>query len=109
MGMGARMNQKLANHPAPRRIAPALAGQTGYLLRLAFVRAGELATAILPPGTSPRFYGVLQTITELGPRSQRELSKLLHVNRTMMVALIDAMEEASLVERRRNPADRRSY
>ena len=37
------------------------------------------------------------------------VSKLLHVNRTMMVALIDAMEEAGLVERHRNPADRRSY
>jgi DNA-binding MarR family transcriptional regulator len=58
---------------------------------------------------SVRFYGVLLTLTELGPRSQHELSKLLHVNRTMMVALIDSMEEAGLVERRRNPADRRSY
>src|SRR5437763_10082952 len=98
-----------ASTPAHRRIPPALAQQTGYLLRIAFVRAGEVGSAVLPEGTSVRFYGVLQTLTELGPRSQHELSGLLHVNRTMMVALIDAMEAARLVERRRNPADRRSY
>jgi DNA-binding MarR family transcriptional regulator len=97
------------NHLARRRVAPALASQTAYLLRVAFAHAGDLAAAILPPGMSPRFYGVLATLNELGPQSQRELSKLLHVNRTMMVALIDSMEEAGLVERRRNPADRRSY
>jgi DNA-binding MarR family transcriptional regulator len=92
-----------------RSVAPALADQTGYLLRIAFVRAADVAAAAVPEGMSIRFYGVLLTLTELGPRSQHELSKLLHVNRTMMVALIDSMEEAGLVERRRNPADRRSY
>ena len=94
---------------ATLRLAPALVEQTGYLLRIAFVRAGEVGAASLPEGTSVRFYGVLQTLTELGPRSQHELSRLLHVNRTMMVGLIDAMEGAGLVERRRNPTDRRSY
>lgn len=95
--------------PAPRRVAPALANETGYLLRIARVRATEIAAAVVPEGMSIRFYGVLEILTDLGPRSQHELSKLLHVNRTMMVALIDSMEEARLVERRRNPADRRSY
>jgi DNA-binding MarR family transcriptional regulator len=93
----------------PHRLPPAIADQTGYLLRLAYVRAGELATELMPPGTTVRFYGVLISLTELGPRSQSELSKRLHVNRTMMVELIDAMEQAGLVERRRNPTDRRSY
>jgi DNA-binding MarR family transcriptional regulator len=97
------------NERALRRIPPALVEQTGYLLRVAFVRAGEIGASMLPEGTSVRFYGVLQTLTEQGPQSQHELSELLHVNRTMMVALIDAMEAAELVERRRNPSDRRSY
>jgi DNA-binding MarR family transcriptional regulator len=90
-------------------LPPALAEQTGFLLRVAYVRAGEIGAAQVPAGMSVRFYGVLLILTELGPRSQHELSKLLHVNRTMMVALIDSMEEAGLVERRRNPSDRRSY
>ena len=96
--------------PASRaRIPPVLGQQTGFLLRVAFVRAAEIGASMVPKGTSVRFYGVLQALTELGPRSQHELSQLLHVNRTMMVALIDAMEAAGLVERRRNPSDRRSY
>ena len=103
------MTDARASEPAQRRVPSALAEQTGYLLRIAFVRAGEVGLAVLPEGTSVRFFGVLQTLTELGPHSQHELSELLHVNRTMMVALIDAMEAARLVERRRNPADRRSY
>ena len=48
-----------ASAPAHRRIPPALAQQTGYLLRIAFVRAGEVGSAVLPEGTSVRFYGVL--------------------------------------------------
>jgi DNA-binding MarR family transcriptional regulator len=106
---GSWMSEGTVSQAEPRRIAPALARETGFLLRVAFVRAGEIAASVLPEGTSVRFYGVLQTLTELGPHSQHELSQLLHVNRTMMVALIDAMEEAGLVERRRNPSDRRSY
>jgi DNA-binding MarR family transcriptional regulator len=106
---GAQMSDSRTREHAQRRMPPALAQQTGYLLRVAFVRAGEIGAALVPEGMSVRFYGVLLTLTELGPRSQHELSKLLHVNRTMMVALIDSMEGAGLVERRRNPSDRRSY
>jgi DNA-binding MarR family transcriptional regulator len=103
------MSEQAASGPTIRRVPAALADQTGYLLRVAFVRAGEIGSSTLPEGTTVRFYGVLQTLTELGPHSQHELSQLLHINRTMMVALIDAMEAAGLVERRRNPSDRRSY
>jgi DNA-binding MarR family transcriptional regulator len=103
------MTEVRVSEPAHKRIPPALAEQTGFLLRVAFVRAGQIGAAEVPEGMSVRFYGVLLTLTELGPQSQHELSKLLHVNRTMMVALIDSMEEAGLVERRRNPLDRRSY
>src|SRR5205823_4270012 len=38
-----------------------------------------------------------------------ELAELLWVNRTIMVKLIDWLERDALVQRRRNPADRRSY
>jgi DNA-binding MarR family transcriptional regulator len=103
------MNELSVRAPAQKRLPPALAQQTGFLLRVAFVRAREIGASEVPEGTSVRFYGVLLILTELGPHSQHELSKLLHVNRTMMVALIDSMEAAGLVERRRNPSDRRSY
>ena len=96
--------------PRAARPVPAQLGrETGYLLRLAHVQVGELVASELPPGIPQRYHQVLQSLSDLGPRSQHELSELLHVNRTTMVELIDAMEHANLLTRRRNPTDRRSY
>lgn len=93
--------------PAP--VPESLAHETGYLLRRAYVHAGRWATATMPAGVPIRDYEVLQTLADLGPSSQRRLSELLWVNRTIMVKLVDALESHGLVERRRDPADRRSY
>src|SRR3954468_20047516 len=86
-----------------------LTDHTGYLLRTAFLRASGLAAETFPAGTHPRDAGVLSMLQAMGPCSQQELSDSLHVNRTMMVKLIDGLEARGLVERRRNPDDRRSY
>ena len=93
--------------PAP--IPASLADETGYLLRRAYVYAGRWAMAAMPDGVAIRDYEILQTLADLGPRSQRRLSELLWVNRTIMVKLIDALESDGLVERRRDLSDRRSY
>lgn len=63
----------------------------------------------MPDGIPIRDYEVLQSLADLGPSSQRHLSRLLWVNRTIMVKLVDALEADGLVQRRRDPADRRSY
>jgi DNA-binding MarR family transcriptional regulator len=91
--------------PAPR---PATA-ETGFLLRLAHARATEQIAAALPAGLLPRHQEVLAALAEFGPGSQQQLAERLGINRTIMVSLIDAMEQAGLVERNRDPADRRSY
>lgn len=44
-----------------------------------------------------------------GPVSQQELGEQLGIDRTTVVELIDDLEKQGVVERRRNPADRRSY
>lgn len=98
----------IAHPPDPAPVPGPLADETGYLLRRAYVHAGRWATAAMPEGVAIREYEVLQTLADLGPSSQRRLSELLWVNRTIMVKLIDALESAGLVERRRDPADRRS-
>ena len=51
---------------------------------------------------------MLVVISEIGPLSQQELVERSTLDRTSMVALIDHLEGLRLVERRRNPADRRS-
>lgn len=94
---------------APAPVPQSLLDETGYLLRRAYVYSGQWAAAAVPDGAAVRDYEILQTLADLGPRSQHQLSELLWVNRSTMVKLIDALERQGLVERRRNPADRRSY
>jgi DNA-binding MarR family transcriptional regulator len=46
---------------------------------------------------------------EEGPLSQQRLGERQGVDRTTMVAVVDALERKGLVERRRNAHDRRAY
>jgi DNA-binding MarR family transcriptional regulator len=86
-----------------------LTDYTGYLLRTAFLRAAGLAAHMFPKGSHPRDASVLSTLEAVGPCSQQQLVEALHVNRSVMVKLIDGLEARGLVERRRNPDDRRSH
>jgi len=60
-------------------------------------------------GISGREFAVLTLIDSEGPASQQRLAGRIGVDRTTMVALIDALEEKRLVSRRRDPSDRRAY
>lgn len=62
-----------------------------------------------PLGLSPRGWGVLSTLVESGPLTQIDLATTLSIDRTAMVYLLDELEEQGLVERIRNPKDRRSF
>ncbi|WP_131747802.1 MarR family transcriptional regulator [Frankia sp. Cppng1_Ct_nod] len=97
------------HHPASVSIPPALADSVGYLLRLAHEWAEQCALVMLPPGQHPRDYAVLTTLEHRTATSQQNLAERLAVNRTIMVKLVDRLEAAGLVARRRNPTDRRSY
>lgn len=69
----------------------------------------ELAKARLAPmGLTVQMCGVLIRLGE-GPLSQHELGEQLGIDRTTVVELIDELEKKRVVERRRNPSDRRSY
>jgi DNA-binding MarR family transcriptional regulator len=48
-------------------------------------------------------------IAEEGPLSQQGLGERMAVDRTTIVAIVDRLEDAGYVERRRNPDDRRAY
>lgn len=58
---------------------------------------------------SGREVAVLTLVDAEGPASQQRLARRLGVDRTTMVALIDALEEKGLVSRRRDPSDRRAH
>ena len=72
--------------------------------------AESLATERLEPlGLSRRAWEVLSALAESGPRTQIKLATALSIDRTAMVYLLDELEEKKLVERVRNPDDRRSF
>lgn len=87
-----------------RRRKPA----TGVLLTLASARAFAAATrALRQDAISPRAFAVLELVQE-HPRPQRELATILELDPSRIVSLVDALEAAGFVERRRSERDRRS-
>jgi DNA-binding MarR family transcriptional regulator len=60
-------------------------------------------------GFRPGCIGVLQVVAAREPVSQREVSEMLLLDPSDLVTLVDILERAGLVERRRDPADRRRY
>ena len=91
--------------PPPSR----LEHYVGYLLRRAYVRAERAASIAVPPRYGMRHLSVLALLQRHGPMSQRALAALTQVNRTIMVQLIDALEDGGLVRRERDAKDRRCY
>lgn len=90
-------------------IPPSVANRPGALLVIAARTGEQLARLRLAPlGLTPQLCGVLIRLAE-GALSQHELGKQLGIDRTTVVELIDELERKGYVERRRNPADRRSY
>jgi DNA-binding MarR family transcriptional regulator len=81
----------------------------GYQLRRAYVRAEQAASIAVPPPYAMRHLSVLTLLDERGPTSQQNISALTRVNRTIVVALIDTLEDDGLVRRERDETDRRSY
>ena len=96
-----------APDPAPAAASDCLSDNLGWLLsRAEHALAAELALALEPLGLSSRRYCVLATA--LGQdRTQIELANLIGLDKTTMVATVDALEEAGLAERRPSSLDRR--
>jgi DNA-binding MarR family transcriptional regulator len=86
-----------------------LARYTGYLLRRAFVQATQCVRGCLPPDGHVRELVAMTVIAERGPLSQQTLGQVAHVNRSMVVKLVDALEAKSWVVRERSEKDRRTY
>jgi DNA-binding MarR family transcriptional regulator len=97
------------DRPLPAPQPPSVAGDTGDLLRQAFLRARASGVRAMPSGRHPSELGILVTVQAAGPLSQRRLGQLLGVNRSIMVKLADGLEADGLLKRERDPADKRHY
>jgi DNA-binding MarR family transcriptional regulator len=87
-----------------------MSDRLGYLLGRAHIAHRQVAEAALAPlGLVPRQFGALALLADEGPLSQQRLGERMGVDRTTMVELIDGLERSELVERQRDPGDRRAY
>jgi DNA-binding MarR family transcriptional regulator len=67
----------------------------------------RIEQAAAPPGLRPRELLALEHLRERGPSAQQTLVELLGVDATNVVAILNSLEDAGLIERRRDRADRR--
>jgi DNA-binding MarR family transcriptional regulator len=87
-----------------------LADQLGYLLgRAHSAHRAIVERALAPIGLGVKEFGALALLVREGPLSQQRLGERQGVDRTTMVAVVDELERAGLVERRRDLRDRRAY
>src|SRR6516164_3552641 len=84
-------------------------GVAFLLVQLGTHVAGLFGERLEPLGLEQRHAGMLVRLAQNDGRSQQAVAELLGVNPTRMVFLTDELEKLGLVERRRNPADRRSH
>lgn len=96
--------RKPAGAAPPGRVELRLAG---LLKRAQALLIGEYGPALSPFGLDGRELAVLGLLVTEGPSSQQQISRRLAVDRTTMVALVDAMTAKGLVRRQSDPRDRR--
>ena len=81
----------------------------GFLVTRAHARMHRaFVVALAPLRIEPRHFGVLTTLTALGPVPQAELARQLGVSGASVVQMVDDLEARGLVERRRLETDRRT-
>jgi DNA-binding MarR family transcriptional regulator len=85
-----------------------LAESTAFLLKRLGATAKERSLAAYEKaGLHPSHHAVLAVLAEGERESQSEIADVLRYDRGQLVGLLDELEEQGLVERRRDPADRR--
>ena len=101
--------------PELPHLPAALQRRLGAALGWAAENAQDVANGALKPlGLNVKHFGVMTLLSqEKEPdseaHSQQRIGERLRIDRTTMVALIDDLERAGYVKRKRNPVDRRAY
>ncbi|WP_051944307.1 MarR family winged helix-turn-helix transcriptional regulator [Streptacidiphilus rugosus] len=103
------MAHNTRQHPADEPQFEGLQVWHAFLLRKAGQLVTEQAEGVLDPlDMTLRQFGVLNVVQSEPGLNQRAVGEKLRIDRTTIVALVDALEQAGMLERRRG-TDRRSF
>ncbi len=95
---------------APFGLHAALMRHTGFLInKVGALARKRFAERLESLGLNFRMWGVLNVLDEEGAITQHALGRCVGIDPSSMVATIDELEDRGLVERRRNPTDRRAH
>jgi MarR family transcriptional regulator, lower aerobic nicotinate degradation pathway regulator len=92
----------------PGGLPQELRDSTSFLLkRLGYAAKERASDAFEAVGLSPYHFAVLLALSEGSHETQGAIADALGYDRGQLVGLLDELEDRGLVERRRDPADRR--
>jgi MarR family transcriptional regulator, lower aerobic nicotinate degradation pathway regulator len=94
---------------APRLPAELVASSVFLLKRLGFAAKQRAMDEYEQTGLGPYHHAVLTLLDEGVPETQAAIADSLGYDRGTLVGLLDELEERGLVERKRDPEDRRRH
>jgi DNA-binding MarR family transcriptional regulator len=96
--------------PTGPRLPEELAASTTFLLkRLGFAAKEQALQAYEQTGLHPYHHAVLAVLDEGSRETQGSIADALGYDRGQLVGLLDELEDQGLVERQRDPNDRRRH
>lgn len=96
--------------PAPLAPPKELLSSTSFLLkRVGWTIKERAFAAFEPTGLSPYHHAVLSVLAEGARETQGTIADALGYDRSHLVGVLDELEQQGLVERRRDPSDRRRH
>jgi DNA-binding MarR family transcriptional regulator len=107
--MNATSPQTAEVRKAPRLPAELVASATFLLKRLGFAAKDRSLASYEEIGLHPYHHAILLVVDEGSSETQGAIADRLGYDRGQLVGLLDELEERGLVERRRDPDDRRRH